>query len=86
MYCYAFLPLDFLEDERHQLYWITDVVQITRSFLLEPDGQALSCRLAKEQPNHPSDDGYQRSTIARRLAPAANDFKGYRRYGRRSLL
>jgi hypothetical protein len=35
VYCYAALPTDFLEDERHQLYWIIDVVQMTRSFLLE---------------------------------------------------
>ena len=35
VYCYAALPLDFLADDRHQLYWITDVVQMTRSFLLE---------------------------------------------------
>ena len=35
VYGYASLPTDFLDDERHQLYWITDVVQMTRSFLLE---------------------------------------------------
>jgi hypothetical protein len=35
VYCYAALPIDFLTDERHQLYWITDVVQMTRSFLME---------------------------------------------------
>ena len=35
VYGYASLPRDFLDDERHQLYWITDVVQMTRSFLLE---------------------------------------------------
>ena len=35
VYGYASLPMDFLDDERHQLYWITDVVQMTRSFLLE---------------------------------------------------
>lgn len=35
VYGYASLPVDFLDDERHQLYWITDVVQMTRSFLLE---------------------------------------------------
>lgn len=35
IYCYAALPTTFLDDERHQLYWITDVVQMTRSFLLE---------------------------------------------------
>jgi hypothetical protein len=35
VYCYAALPTDFLADDRHQLYWITDMVQMTRSFLLE---------------------------------------------------
>jgi len=35
VYGYASLPVDFLDDERHQVYWITDVVQMTRSFLLE---------------------------------------------------
>jgi hypothetical protein len=35
VYGYASLPMDFLDDERHQLRWITDVVQMTRSFLLE---------------------------------------------------
>ena len=35
IYCYASLPLDFLSDERHQLYWITDVVQMTRAFVME---------------------------------------------------
>jgi hypothetical protein len=35
VYCYAALPIDFLTDERHQLYWITDVVQMTRGFLVE---------------------------------------------------
>ena len=35
VYCYASLPIDFLKNEHHQLYWITDVVQMTRSFLIE---------------------------------------------------
>jgi len=35
VYCYASLPIDFLKNENHQLYWITDVVQMTRSFLIE---------------------------------------------------
>jgi len=35
VYCYAALPTDFLDDERHQLYWTNDTVQMTRSFLLE---------------------------------------------------
>ena len=33
--CKAALPIDFLQDERHQLYWITEVVRMTRAFLLE---------------------------------------------------
>jgi hypothetical protein len=35
IYCYAALPVDFLQDERHQLYWTNDLVQMTRSFLRE---------------------------------------------------
>ena len=35
VYCYASLPFDFLADERHQLYWITDIAQMTRAFILE---------------------------------------------------
>jgi len=35
VYAYASLPIDFLDEERHQVYWITDVVQMTRAFLLE---------------------------------------------------
>jgi hypothetical protein len=35
VYCYAALPVDFLQDERHQLYWTTDLAQMTRSFVLE---------------------------------------------------
>ncbi|MBL6650739.1 MAG: hypothetical protein ISP49_04040 [Reyranella sp.] len=33
--CRAGRPIDFLQDERHQLYWITELVQMTRAFLLE---------------------------------------------------
>jgi hypothetical protein len=33
--CRADLPIDFLQDERHQLYWITELVQMTRAFLLD---------------------------------------------------
>lgn len=35
VYCYAMLPEDFLQCERHQLYWMNDVVQMTRALLLE---------------------------------------------------
>jgi hypothetical protein len=34
-YCYAFAGSDFLEDEQQQLYWRTDIVQMTRYYMLE---------------------------------------------------
>ena len=34
-YCYAFAGPDFLESEAQQLYWRTDIVQMTRAFMLE---------------------------------------------------
>jgi hypothetical protein len=34
-YCYAFGEPDFLENEPQQLYWRTDIVQMTRYFMLE---------------------------------------------------
>jgi len=34
-YCYAFAQPDFLEDPLQQLYWRTDIVQMTRYFMLE---------------------------------------------------
>ena len=34
-YCYAFAGRDFLEDEVQQLYWRTDIVQMTRYFMIE---------------------------------------------------
>lgn len=34
-YCYAFAAPDFLENEPEQLYWRTDIVQMTRYYLLE---------------------------------------------------
>lgn len=34
-YCYAFAGPDFLESEGQQLYWRTDIVQMTRAFMLE---------------------------------------------------
>jgi hypothetical protein len=51
VYCYASLPIDFLEDDRHQLYWITDVVQMTRSFLVE------ARRAGVELPSSDAQDG-----------------------------
>ena len=34
-YCYAFAGPDFLEDEPQQLYWRTDIVQMTRYYMIE---------------------------------------------------
>ncbi len=34
-YCYAFADADFLESEPQQLYWRTDIVQMTRYYMLE---------------------------------------------------
>jgi hypothetical protein len=34
-YCYAFAAADFLENEPQQLYWRTDIVQMTRYYMLE---------------------------------------------------
>jgi hypothetical protein len=34
-YCYAFAGNDFLENERQQLYWRTDIVQMTRYYMIE---------------------------------------------------
>jgi hypothetical protein len=34
-YCYAFATPDFLENALQQLYWRTDIVQMTRYFMLE---------------------------------------------------
>src|SRR6516164_1207289 len=34
-YCYAFAGRDFLEDEAQQLYWCTDIGQMTRYFMIE---------------------------------------------------
>ncbi len=34
-YCYAFAQDDFLVNEQQQLYWRTDIVQMTRYYMLE---------------------------------------------------
>jgi hypothetical protein len=34
-YCYASARPDFLEDETQQLYWRTDIVQMTRYYVIE---------------------------------------------------
>ena len=47
-YCYAFAGKDFLEDEPQQLYWRTDIVQMTRYYMIEAahSGIRLSPRRA----------------------------------------
>ena len=47
-YCYAFAGNDFLEDEPQQLYWRTDIVQMTRYYMIEAatSGIRLSPRRA----------------------------------------
>jgi hypothetical protein len=47
-YCYAFAGTDFLEDEPQQLYWRSDIVQMTRHYMIEPTrgGIRLSPRRA----------------------------------------
>lgn len=35
IYCYAFAEKDLLDDAREQLYWRTDIVQMTRALMLE---------------------------------------------------
>jgi hypothetical protein len=47
-YCYAFAGADFLEDAAQQLYWRTDIVQMTRYYMIEAarSGIRLSPRSA----------------------------------------
>ena len=47
-YCYAFAGTDFLEDAAQQLYWRTDIVQMTRYYMIEAarSGIRLSPRSA----------------------------------------
>lgn len=47
-YCYANASPDFLDNALHQLYWRTDIVQMTRYFMLEARrcGLSLSPRRA----------------------------------------
>jgi hypothetical protein len=47
-YCYAFTSPDFLENEPEQLYWRSDIVQMTRYYMLEAArcGVRLSARRA----------------------------------------
>jgi hypothetical protein len=48
IYCYAFAKPDFLDDALHQLYWRTDIVQMTRYFMLEM--QRFGVRLSPVRP------------------------------------
>jgi hypothetical protein len=57
IYCYAFAKPDFLGDALQQMYWRTDIVQMTRYFMLEM--QRFGVRLAPaegatERPKQPS--------------------------------
>ena len=55
IYCYALAEPDFLADELQQLYWRTDIVQMTRYFMLE----MVRCgvKLAPVRRAAQSDDG-----------------------------
>ena len=45
-YCYAFAATDFLENEPRQLYWRTDIVQMTRYHMIEAARAASGCHRA----------------------------------------
>jgi Predicted membrane protein len=45
-YCYAFAGIDFLEVEPQQLYWRTDIVQMTRYYMIEAAHRAFASRPA----------------------------------------
>jgi len=45
-YCYAFGGNDFLENEPQQLYWRTDIVQMTRYYMIEAAAAAFASHLA----------------------------------------
>jgi hypothetical protein len=44
-YCYASLEPDFLLDPLEQLYWRTDLLQMTRHFMLEAHRAQVGLRL-----------------------------------------
>jgi hypothetical protein len=48
-YCYAFAGMDVLENPAQQLYWCTDIVQMTRYYVIEAvrSGIRLSPRSAR---------------------------------------
>jgi hypothetical protein len=51
VYCYAMLPEDFLWNELHQLYWRTDIVQMTRYYMVE--AARCSVRLSARRAGFP---------------------------------
>ena len=55
IYCYAFARPDFLADELQQLYWRTDIAQMTRYFMLEM--VRFGVTLSPAPPAAQSDDG-----------------------------
>jgi hypothetical protein len=55
IYCYAFAEPDFLADELQQLYWRTDIVEMTRYFMLEM--VRFGVKLAPTRRAAQSDDG-----------------------------
>lgn len=46
-YCYAMLAEDFLDNPLEQLYWRTDIVQMTRAFMIEAGRMGI--RLSVEE-------------------------------------
>ena len=50
-YCYAFAGTDFLEDEQQQLYWRTDIAQMTRYYMIEAARSGI--RLSPRRPGFP---------------------------------
>jgi hypothetical protein len=50
-YCYAFAGTDFLEDELQQLYWRTDIAQMTRYYMIEAARSGI--RLSPRGPGFP---------------------------------
>ena len=49
-YCYAMLPDDFLSNPLEQLYWRTDIVQMTRAFMLEARRMGIRLSAPKQMP------------------------------------
>ena len=49
-YCYAFAATDFLENEPQQLYWRTDIVQMTRYYMIEAAGSGIRLSAPRRLP------------------------------------